>query len=356
MAISEFAENAPQIGIFGGPANLASLPKGKTMTKFWTLEDMPSQKGRTIVVTGTGGLGFEDAVALARAGGDVIIAGRNPAKGAEAIRRIRQDVPNASVTFEAIDLGDLGSIAAFSQRLKGERDHIDVLINNAGVMTPPTRKTTVDGFELQFGTNYLGHFALTAQLLPLLMRGEAPRVVTLSSVAVRGGNAAINFSDLQAEHDYKPMPVYSQSKLACLMFALELQRRSKSAGWGITSIAAHPGISRTDLLHNGPGRVSAQGRIRSLLWFLFQPAAQGALPTLFAATSTAARGGAYYGPHKFGETRGYPAISQIPAQALETHVAHRLWQASEQLTGVAFDRQVPPPAVAHLGAATSGDL
>ena len=211
------------------------------MTKFWTLEDMPSQKGRTIVVTGTGGLGFEDAVALARAGGDVIIAGRNPAKGAEAIRRIRQDVPNASVTFEAIDLGDLGSIAAFSQRLKGERDHIDVLINNAGVMTPPTRKTTVDGFELQFGTNYLGHFALTAQLLPLLMRGEAPRVVTLSSVAVRGGNAAINFSDLQAEHDYKPMPVYSQSKLACLMFALELQRRSKSAGWGITSIAAHPG-------------------------------------------------------------------------------------------------------------------
>ena len=144
------------------------------------------------------------------------------------------------------------------------------------------------------------------------MRGEAPRVVTLSSVAVRGGNAAINFSDLQAEHDYKPMPVYSQSKLACLMFALELQRRSKSAGWGITSIAAHPGISRTDLLHNGPGTGERPRRLRSLLWFLFQPAAQGALPTLFAATSNAARGGAYYGPHKFGETRGYPQYRKSP--------------------------------------------
>lgn len=326
------------------------------MTKFWTVGDMPSQKGRTIVITGTGGLGFEDALALARAGGDVIIAGRNPAKGAEAIKRIKEQVPDASVNFEAIDLGNLASISAFSQRLNNGRDHIDVLINNAGVMTPPARQTTIDGFELQFGTNYLGHFALTAKLLPMLMRGKAPRVVTLSSVAARGANASINFNDLQAEHNYRPMPVYSQSKLACLMFAFELQRRSEEAGWGIASMAAHPGISRTDLLHNAPGRRSVQGLLRSYMWFLFQPAAQGALPTLFAATAADARGGAYYGPHRFGETRGYPALSHPPRQALETHVAHRLWQTSEQLTGIAFDAQIPPPAAVSLGAATSEDL
>ncbi len=263
------------------------------MSRPWTLDDMPSQQGRTILITGTGGLGFEDAIALARAGAEVILAGRNPTKGAEAIRRINDKVSNASVTFEQVDLGSLNSIEALAERLKGSRDHLDVLINNAGVMTPPMRKTTDDGFELQFGTNYLGHFALTGHLLPLLVQGRDPRVVTLSSIAAKGKNVAIDFDDLQAERNYKPMPVYSQSKLACLMFALEFQRRSEEAGWGITSIAAHPGISRTDLLHNAPGRRSAQGLLRSLLWFLFQPASQGALPALFAATSQHARGGKY---------------------------------------------------------------
>lgn len=309
------------------------------MPKNWTAQNIPSQRGRTIVVTGTGGLGFEDALALARAGGDVIVAGRNPAKGAEAIARIKQDVPDATVSFEPVDLGDLASIAAFGSRLAAIREKVDVLINNAGVMTPPARKTTADGFELQFGTNYLGHFALTAHLLPLLMRGTMPRVVTLSSIAVRGNGIAINFDDLQAEREYKPMPVYGQSKLACLMFALELQRRSEAAGWGIASIAAHPGVSRTDLLHNAPGRRSAQGLLRSLLWFLFQPAAQGALPTLFAATSPDARKGQYYGPNKLGETRGYPTEAKIPQQALETHAAIRLWDVSEELAGVKFADQ-----------------
>lgn len=308
------------------------------MSKYWTLDDMPSQTGRTILVTGTGGLAFEDAIALAGAGGDVILAGRNPAKGASAIRRIKENVPGAAVTFEQVDLGNLASIEALATRLRGSRAHLDVLINNAGVMTPPIRKTTDDGFELQFGTNYLGHFALTARLLPLLINGREPRVVTLSSIAARTANAAINFDDLQAEHDYKPMPVYSQSKLACLMFALELQRRSEKAGWGLSSIAAHPGISRTDLLHNAPGRRSAQGLLRSLLWFLFQPASQGALPTLFAATSPDALGGGYYGPDKLQETRGHPTEARIPRQAMENHVAQRLWEISERLTGVSFEQ------------------
>ena len=311
----------------------------------WTTKNIPSQEGRTIIVTGTGGLGFEDALALARAGGDVIIAGRNPAKGAEAIARIKQVVPGAAVSFEMADLGNLASIAAFGRRLSASRQKIDTLINNAGVMTPPTRKTTADGFELQFGTNYLGHFALTAHLLPLLSRGKNPRVVTLSSIAVRGRGTAINFDDLQAERDYQPMPVYGQSKLACLMFAFELQRRSDAAGWGITSIAAHPGVSRTDLLHNAPGRRSVQGLARSFMWFLFQPAAQGALPTLFAATSADARKGAYYGPDKLGETRGYPVDAKIPPQALEAHAAKRLWEVSEELTGINFADRTGPAAI-----------
>ncbi|MCC2612148.1 oxidoreductase [Neorhizobium sp. Rsf11] len=320
------------------------------MSKPWTLDDMPSQQGRTILVTGTGGLGFEDALAFARAGGEVILAGRNPAKGADAVRQISEIVQCAAVTFEQVDLGNLDSIEALAERLKGRRDHLDVLINNAGVMTPPVRKTTDDGFELQFGTNYLGHFVLTARLLPLLLRAQEPRVVTLSSIAARRSNVAIDFDDLQAARSYKPMPVYSQSKLACLMFALELQRRSEKAGWGITSIAAHPGISRTDLLHNAPGRHSAQGLLRSLLWFLFQPASQGALPTLFAATSPDARGGRYYGPNRLSETRGHPTEAQIPPQAMELRVAKRLWDISEQMAGIAYEDQAATVADQVSGA------
>ena len=322
------------------------------MPQPWTLNDMPSQKSRTILITGTGGLAFEDAVAMAEAGGDVIIAGRNPTKGAEAVRRIKERAPQSSVTLEIVDLASLASIEALAKRLKETRDHIDVLINNAGVMTPPTRQTTKDGFELQFGTNYLGHFALTGQLLPLLMRAQYPRVVTLSSIAVRSASAAINFDDLQAERGYKPMPVYTQSKLACLMFAFELQRRSEEAGWGVTSIAAHPGVSRTDLLHNAPGRHSAQGILRTFLWFLFQPVAQGALPTLFAATSPEARGGGYYGPERLSETRGHPTEAQIPRQALEKHVARKLWEVSEKLTGISFNAQIPTLGLSGPGATT----
>jgi NAD(P)-dependent dehydrogenase (short-subunit alcohol dehydrogenase family) len=300
----------------------------------WTTSDIPPQNGRSVVITGTGGLGFQDALALARAGADVTIAGRNPAKGAAAVEHIRAAVPGARVQFEELDLGRLDSVARCAERLRNSRERLDILINNAAVMTPPQRQITADGFELQLGTNYLGHFALTAQLLPLLQQGNNPRVINLSSVAARQG--AIDFGNLQAERNYQPMPVYAQSKLASLLFAFELQRRSTAAGWGITSIAAHPGISRTDLLTNAPGRRSLSGLTRRWLWFLFQPAAQGALPTLYAATSPQAPPGAYYGPDGFNETRGYPSLANIPPQARDTAIAARLWEVSEQLTGVRF--------------------
>lgn len=300
----------------------------------WTTSSIPPQVGRTIVVTGTGGLGFEDALALARAGAHVILAGRNPKKGAEAVARIRQDLTRAHVDFMPLDLANLDSIAAFGESLRRSLDRVDVLINNAAVMALPTRQVTADGFELQFGTNHLGHFALTAHLMPLLRKGRRSRVISLSSVAARSGT--IDFDDLQALKNYKPMPVYAQSKLACLMFAFELQRRSDAAGWGIDSIAAHPGISRTELLPNGAGASSVPGLMRRFMWFLFQPAAQGALPTLFAATSPQAQGGLYYGPDKLGETRGHPAAAKVPPQALDEAHAARLWNESERLTNVAF--------------------
>ena len=298
----------------------------------WTSSDIPTQRGRTAVVTGTGGLGLETALALARAGAHVIVAGRSAAKGGVALERIRLSVPAANVSFELLDLASLESIAAFGERLRNAPDGLDLLINNAAVMTPPQRRVTTDDFELQFGTNYLGHFALTAHLLPVLRTARMPRVVTLSSVAARNG--AIHFDDLQSAHSYTPMAAYGQSKLACLMFALELQRRSDAAGWGIQSIAAHPGLSRTDLIPNGAGPRSAAGLLRRYLWFLFQPAAQGALPTLFAATAQEAQGGAYYGPNRLGETRGYPVVARIPPQALDKAKAATLWRVSEGLTGV----------------------
>jgi len=309
------------------------LKREKVMSR-WTTNDIPPQRGRSVVVTGTGGLGFQDALALARAGAEVIIAGRNPSKGAAAVAALRKEVPNGDVRFEVVDLASLSSVAAFGERLRADRTSLDLLINNAAVMTPPRRKVTADGFELQFGTNYLGHFALTAQLLPLLRKGTQPRVVNVSSVAARNGR--INFEDLQSNAGYRPLPVYSDSKLASLMFALELQRRSDAAGWGLTSIAAHPGISRTDLVPNGAGRFSIFGLVRMLLWFLFQPAAQGALPTLFAATSPQARAGAYYGPDKLNETRGYPTVAKIPQQALDVEAARQLWDVSAKLTGASF--------------------
>ncbi len=301
----------------------------------WTALDIPPQHGRVTIITGTGGLGYETALVLARAGGEITLASRNPDKGAAAVNKIRAAVPTANIRFEVLDLADLASIKEFGARRRTEQQSLDLLINNAGVMAPPRRRTTSDGFELQFGTNYLGHFALTALLLPLLRRGEKPRVVNLCSLSDRSG--AINFDDLQAERQYKPMPVYGQSKLANLMFSLELQRRSDANGWGLLSIAAHPGVSRTDLLESGPGAKSMMTRMIRLLGPLIsQPAAQGALSTLFAATSPDAVGGAYYGPDGLGGLRGRPALARVAVAAKDTKAATRLWEISERLTNISF--------------------
>jgi NAD(P)-dependent dehydrogenase (short-subunit alcohol dehydrogenase family) len=302
----------------------------------WTLADMPPQTGRRAVVTGTGGLGYETALALAGAGATVLLAGRNAAKGEAALDRIRGAHPAADVAFAPLDLASLASIAAFAERMTAEGRPIDLLVNNAGVMMPPDRRLTSDGFELQFGTNHLGHFALTGRLLPLLRQGRGPRVVAVSSGAHNVGR--IGFDNLQWEHGYAPIAAYGMSKLANLMFALELQRRSAAAGWGLMGLAAHPGYARTELIANGPGADSWMSRIsRTLIepW-ASQSAADGALPQLFAATSPDAVGGGYYGPNGLMEMKGPPAPARTAQRALDRAAARRLWDVSEQLTGVTF--------------------
>ncbi len=304
----------------------------------WTTADIPPQRGRLAVITGaTGGLGFETARALANSGGDIVLASRNEAKGEAAVAKIRASHPGAVVRFERLDLASLQSVAGFADRLVAAGRGIDLLVNNAAVMAPPRRQQTEDGFELQFATNYLGHFALTARLLPLLRRGTDPRVVNLSSLASWQGE--ISFDDLQTARSDTPMRAYAHTKLAMLMFTLELQRRSDARGWGLTSTAAHPGWARTDIIANGPGGnggVRGFWRLAVLLApLLGQSAAAGALPVLFAATSPKARGGGYYGPSGMF-LNGPPAPTRLPPRAKDAAVAARLWVTLEELTGVAF--------------------
>ena len=301
----------------------------------WSLADMPSQAGRIFVVTGgTSGMGFEDAKALAAAGARVVIAARNPERGAEAIAKIRAETPDAQVQFEAIDLADLATVRALAARLRDSLPRIDGLINNAAIMAPPQRSTSPDDLEAQFATNYAGHFVLTAELLPLLRKSDAPRVVSLSSIAAARGR--IDFDDLQSERRYEPMVTYAQSKLACLMFARELQRRSDAGGWGIRSMAAHPGVAVTELVARGPGLESEQGRQWASRREHLQTAAQGAIPTLFAATAPEALGATYYGPTGPQEVSGPLGLATVPPAAQDAAVAARLWTVTEQLTGARF--------------------
>ena len=306
----------------------------------WSTSDIPSQVGRRAVITGaTGGLGYESALALAGAGAEVVLTGRNADKGARALRDIRARYPNAHVRYEHLDLASLQCIADFAGSFVREYNCLDVLINNAGVMMPPKRQVTADGFELQFGTNYLGHFALSAQLLPALTHAQQPRVVNLSSLAHRRG--AIHFNDLQWEQHYNPWASYGQSKLAMLLFAFELQRRSDASHWGLMSNAAHPGYARTDLIANGPGSDGLLQKAALLLQPLTsQSAAQGALPTLFAATAPQAKGAAYYGPSGFYEMKGPVAEAFVAARANDKATAARLWEVSEELTHVRWPNAV----------------
>jgi NAD(P)-dependent dehydrogenase (short-subunit alcohol dehydrogenase family) len=311
-----------------------------TMKRHWSTQDTPSQKDRRVIITGaTGGLGWETA--LAASGADVVLTGRNDDKGQDALQRIRAQLPQARIRYEHLDLASLASVSAFGKRHAAREAALDLLINNAGVMTPPVRLETEDRFELQFGTNYLRHFALTAHLLPLLLRGVRPHVTNVSSLAHRNGR--IHFDDPQWLRSYKPFASYAQSKLAMLMFTFELQRRSSALGWGITSNAAHPGYATTGLQsagprlgRNGPSLVERVGK--RLERFLAHSAHDGALPTLFAATSAEAQPGGYYGPQGFYEMKGPVAEAFVAPQARDSEVAAKLWTMSVAMTGAEWPR------------------
>jgi NAD(P)-dependent dehydrogenase (short-subunit alcohol dehydrogenase family) len=306
---------------------------------------VPDLSGKRAVITGSNsGLGFGLARRLSAAGAEVVMAIRNRAKGEAAIEEIRATVPDAKLTITPLDLSSLASVAALGEQLNSEGRPIDILINNAGVMTPPERDTTADGFELQFGSNHLGHFALTAHLLPLLRAAEHARVVSLSSLAARQ-SGKIHFDDLQFEKSYSPMQAYGQSKLAVLMFARELDGRSRAAGWGLLSNAAHPGLTKTNLQTSGPshGRAkpSIMERLYKISWrltpFLWQEIDEGILPALYAATSPQAEGGAFYGPRGIYEAAGGGVTTaKVPARARDDAASRQLWEISEQLTGVRY--------------------
>jgi NAD(P)-dependent dehydrogenase (short-subunit alcohol dehydrogenase family) len=299
------------------------------MTK-WTTADIPDQTGRTAVITGANtGLGYETAAALAAKGAHVVLAVRNLEKGKEAARGIEQATPDAQVQLQELDLTSLESIREAAEELRTKHDQIDLLINNAGVMMTP-KSTTKDGFELQFGTNHLGHFAFTGLLIDRVLAVPGSRVVTVSSTGHRFARR-IRFDDLQWEHDYSRVGAYGQAKLANLMFTYELQRRL--IGTNTIAAAAHPGGSNTELMRNLPAAIRGVG---ALLTPLFQGPDMGALPTLRAATDPGVLGGQYFGPDGFGEQRGYPKIVRSTAASHDAAAQRRLWSVSEELTGVTF--------------------
>jgi NAD(P)-dependent dehydrogenase (short-subunit alcohol dehydrogenase family) len=297
--------------------------------KKWTSDDVPGQHGRLAVVTGANtGLGLETAQVLAARGASVVLAVRDIEKGKHAAARIAATAPGANVMVQPLDLTSLDSIHAAADELRAKHPRIDLLINNAGVMFTP-KQTTGDGFELQFGTNHLGHFALTGLLLEQLLAVPGSRVVTVSSLGHRLG-ARINFDDLQGERSYRRVAAYGQSKLANLLFTYELQRRLSGAGTTI-AVAAHPGLADTELARYTPAITAFfYARVMS------QTAAMGALPILRAATDPGVLGGQYYGPGGPFEARGYPTLAESSGQSHDTAIQRRLWTVSEELTGVTF--------------------
>ena len=295
----------------------------------WTTADIPDQTGRVAVITGANtGLGFETAAALAGRGARVVLAVRDVAKGGAAAGRISAASPNADVAVRELDLTSLDSIRAAAERLRSEHDRIDLLINNAGVMFTP-KSVTEDGFELQFGTNHLGHFALTGLLLDRLLAVPGSRIVTVSSMGHRAGN--IDFDNLQWQRGYSRARAYGRSKLANLLFTYELQRRL--AGSPTLAAAAHPGASSTELSRNTPAWMRL---VTGPFELTSQGADMGALPTLRAATDPGVRGGEYFGPGGFAELRGYPKVVTSNARSHDAAVQRRLWSVSEELTGVVY--------------------
>jgi NAD(P)-dependent dehydrogenase (short-subunit alcohol dehydrogenase family) len=305
------------------------------MTQNWTAQDIPDQAGRLAVVTGANsGLGLVTARELARANAHVVIACRNTAKGEQALATIGSAVPGARAEVQQLDLADLGSVRDFAARVAESHERVDLLINNAGVMAPP-RRTTVDGFESQLGTNHLGHFALTGLLLPRLLAAPHPRVVTLSSAA--HGIGRINFDDLQGERRYHRWRAYGQSKLANLLFCFELQHRASAGGTDLESMAAHPGYAATNLQTAGPEVAAERWGMAVANRVIAQSADMGALPTLYAATVPDLPGGTFVGPGAWRGMRGYPRVTSAGAHAYDTGTAIRLWDVSEELTGVHYE-------------------
>ena len=309
------------------------------MSAKWTSEQIPDQHGRVAIVTGANsGLGLETARELARHGARVVLACRNTEKGARALSEIEVSAPGVQLELAELDLGSLASVEAFAEGFRASHDGLDLLIDNAGVMAPP-RRQTADGFELQLGTNHLGHFALAARLIGALEGREDARVVTLSSGMHKVGR--IDFDDLQSTRRYNRWRAYGQSKLADLLFALELDRRLRTAGSTVKSVAAHPGYSATNL-QSAAAPLLDRLAMQAANPFLAQSAEMGALPTLYAATCAGLAGGSYVGPDGFGELRGHPHLVTPARAARDEDVAARLWSVSEELTGVRFD----PGAVA----------
>ena len=297
----------------------------------WTTADIPNQTGRVAVITGANtGLGYETALALAEHGAQVVLAVRNVDKGKDAAARITAASPGADVELQELDLTSLDSIRAAARQLRSDHDRIDLLINNAGVMYTP-KSHTKDGFELQFGTNHLGHFAFTGLLLDRLLPVAGSRVVTISSMGHRI-RADIHFDDLQWEHSYNRVSAYGQAKLANLLFTYELQRRLAPHGMTI-AVAAHPGGSNTELMRHLPGWDAS---VYPVIAPIFQNAAMGALPQLRAATDPAVLGGQYYGPDGLGQTRGYPKIVGSSKKSHDADRQRRLWAVSEELTAVTY--------------------
>jgi NAD(P)-dependent dehydrogenase (short-subunit alcohol dehydrogenase family) len=302
---------------------------------------VPNLSGKRAMVTGASdGIGLGLATSLAAAGAEVLLPVRNPRKGEAAIARIRQAAPNANVSLHALDLSSLDSVAALGETLREEGRPIHILINNAGVMTPPDRQVTADGFELQFGTNYLGHFALVGHLLPLLRAGQA-RVT--SQISVAANQNSINWDDLNWKHSYHGMRAYSQSKIAFGLFGLELDRRSQAGGWGLTSNLSHPGVAPTNLLAARPelGRDKETIgrrfiRVMSERGILIGTVESAKLPALYAATSPDAQPARFYGPGGLMHFGGPPAEQKLYSRLRSAEDARRIWKVSEELTKVMF--------------------
>jgi NAD(P)-dependent dehydrogenase (short-subunit alcohol dehydrogenase family) len=295
----------------------------------WTTDDIPDLAGKRVIVTGANsGIGFQTALALARHGATVVLGCRSAERGEQALARIRAEAPEADLVLGSLDLADLASVRAFAEK---HGEPLDLLVNNAGVMALP-RRTTADGFEMQFGTNHLGHFALTGLLLPALLERPAARVVTVSSMMHWLGR--IDFDNLDAERGYHKWPAYCQAKLANLVFAKELDRRA-----AFTSVASHPGYASTNLQQVGPrmgGNKAGEAFFALGNLLLGQSDAGGALPSLYAATAPGVEGGQCYGPRGLGQSRGAPGRVRTMARAADPELGRRLWEISEERTGVSY--------------------